>query len=114
MCVAVHVGVCDVCVSKKKEGGTSCKIGETLWQGEMGGVEGWMKREPTRWHCCVVNLISLSSLFLSLCFYLMSLPLPPPIPSLLLFYLPPLRSLSLTLPLSMHSMYDGAGYTAGN
>ena len=43
--------------------------------------EGRMKREATRWHCCVVDLIShplcvpsFSPPFLGLCFYLMLSP----------------------------------------
>lgn len=83
-------------------------------------MDGWMRGEPTRWHCCVVDFISLSSLhplsllpFLGLCFYLM-LSLSPPSNSLSpSFYPTPLLSLPPT-PLSMHSMYDGASYTAGN
>lgn len=65
-------------------------------------------------HFSILSESPLSRLpFLGLCFYLMlSLPLPPALPSLGLFTsLPLLLSLS---PLSMRSMYDGASYTAGN
>lgn len=96
---------------KKKEEVRGVRFGRRRGEGtrkeqcelKEGGMKGWMKRQPTRWHCCVVDLISPSSLyprpllpFLGLFLSHVvssSTPLYSLSPSL---YLPPLLSLSLT------------------